>query len=92
MVTMSLPKRFAVFVLVSAGCAPSPENGQLRIRASYDMSCSDQNDLQVKPLGNDTYDVEGCGKHARYVWVCKGHGPMSPCKWVRLPEAKPAGS
>jgi hypothetical protein len=79
----------AAFTLGWLACAPSPELGQLKIRAAYDMSCGDRNDIQVKPLGNDTYDVDGCGKHARYAWVCDGHAPMSPCKWVRHAEAKP---
>jgi hypothetical protein len=85
------PKRFAVFALIGAGCAPSPETGQLRIRAAYDMSCGGD-DIHWRALGNDVYDVEGCAKHAKYAWICSGHGPMSPCKWVRYPEAKPASS
>ena len=88
---MRLTKRFgaAAFVaLASLGCAPSPELGQLKIRAAFDMSCSDRDDIHVKALGNDTYDVDGCGKRAKYAWVCDGHGPMSPCKWVRNPDSK----
>jgi len=69
--------------LACVGCAPSPELGQLKNQASFDMSCSDRGDIRTKALGNDAYDVDGCGKHARYLWVCDGHGPMSPCKWVR---------
>ena len=78
-----------VVALAWAGCAPGPELGQLKIRAAYDMSCSDRDDIRVKSLGNDVYDAEGCGKTARYSWVCEGHAPMSPCKWVRNPEPKP---
>ena len=82
------PRRFGLLALAWIACAPSPEVGQLRIRAAYDMSCGDRDDLRVKALGNDVYDVDGCGKHARYAWICTGHGPMSPCKWVRYPEAR----
>jgi hypothetical protein len=82
---------FALLALVLFACAPSPELGQLKIRAAHDMSCGGD-DIHWKALGNDVYDVDGCGKHARYAWICNGHGPMSPCKWVRHAEAKPTGS
>jgi len=89
LVEVFLPRRFGLVALTWIACAPSPETGQLRIRAAYDMSCGGD-DIHWKALGNDTYDVEGCGKRAKYAWVCNGHAPMSPCKWVRHPEAKPA--
>jgi hypothetical protein len=85
-------RRLAFLSLVWVACAPSPEVGQLKIRAAHEMSCGDRDDIHVKALGNDVYDVEGCGKHARYAWICDGHAPMSPCKWVRHAEAKPTGS
>ena len=69
--------------LACVRCAPSPELGQLKNQASFDMSCSNRDDIHSRARGNDVYDVDGCGKHARYLWVCDGHGPMSPCKWVR---------
>jgi len=84
--------RSALVGLALAGCAPSPQAGDLQTRAGYDMNCSDRTDIRVRELGNDTYDAEGCGKHARYAWVCKGHGPMAPCQWKRFPESKPAAS
>ena len=76
---------FVFVATLFAGCAPSPELDQLKMRAAYDMMCSDRDDIHYKSLGNDTYDVDGCGKRARYVWVCDGHMPRSPCKWVRNP-------
>jgi hypothetical protein len=84
-------RRFELLLLICAACAPSPETGQLRIRAAYDMSCGGD-DIHWKALDNDVYDVEGCGKRAKYAWICSGHGPMSPCKWVRHPGPKPASS
>ena len=87
-----LAKQRWVFAWVAgaslAGCAPSPQAEDLRVRASYDMQCSDQRDIKVTDVGNDTYDASGCGKRATYHWVCKGHGPVAPCKWVRDPQSR----
>jgi hypothetical protein len=82
-ISSGLERWTLVPALVWVGCAPSPELDQLKVRAAYDMMCSSRDDIHVKALGNDSYDVDGCGKRARYVWVCQGHAPMSPCKWVR---------
>ena len=79
----------ALAALVSFGCAPSPSSTELKTRASYDMSCSDREDIHTKDLGDDVYSAEGCGKRAKYAWVCKGHAPMSPCSWVRIWDSNP---
>ena len=75
-----------VFAVAAVACAPSPQAEELRVRAAYDMKCSNRDDIRVTDLGNDTYDAAGCGKRATYAWVCRGHGPMAPCKWVRGAE------
>ena len=74
-------------VLIFVGCAPGPEMGQLKIQASHDIGCSDKDDIHSKSLGDDRYEVHGCGRHARYHWICSGHGPMSPCHWEREPKS-----
>jgi len=87
-----IPRSSALIVLgacVAGSCAPGPELGQLKVRASYDMSCSNREDIQVKALDDDTYDAAGCGKRATYAWVCNGRGPMAPCDWVRRPDGRP---
>jgi len=88
---VSPSRRFgpSLLVLTSLGCAPSPASSELRSRAAYDMNCSDREDIRTKALGNDVYYAEGCGKRAKYAWVCEGHGPMSPCKWVRVWDSNP---
>ena len=69
-------------VWVVGSCAPGPELGQLKIQAAHDISCSEKDDIHSKSLGDDIYEVRGCGREAKYRWVCNGHGPMSPCRWV----------
>jgi len=50
-----LPRRFGLVALTWIACAPSPETGQLRIRAAYDMSCGGD-DIHWKALGKTSVD------------------------------------
>jgi hypothetical protein len=93
---MAFSDRFSTLLVIASStwfaCAPSPELGQLRIRASHDMSCGDKENIHFKSVGDDVYDAEACGRHTEYVWVCDGHWPMSPCSWVRKHQPKSAAA
>jgi hypothetical protein len=57
--------------------------GQLRDRASFDLSC-DKAKLEVVSLGDDVAGVRGCGQRATYVERCTGAqgNPERTCTWV----------
>ena len=79
----------SLIAMLLLGCAPKAHTSDLRDRAAYDMKCSDKTDIAIKPLGNDSYDVTGCGKRATYQWTCNGSGPMASCRWHRTSESSP---
>jgi hypothetical protein len=57
-----------------AGCGPSLE--PLRVRASFDMLCSEQA-LTLTKIEFDAYTVSGCGRRVNYVYVQE--------KWIADP-------
>lgn len=56
------------------GCGPALE--PLRVRASYDMLCSEQA-LTLTKIEFDAYTVTGCGRRVNYVYVQE--------KWIADP-------
>ena len=78
---------FAVFLLVSVGCATFEPADTLRPRAAYDLNCP-QNQLAMNELGGDcgtklgnayncTIGVRGCNQQATYVHVPNGDWVMN---------------
>src|SRR5262249_52905587 len=82
-------------------CATSGNVGELRTRAAFDLACPGES-LQVQPLAERTYGVEGCGRRGTYVWAYQnqswlldsrsGGGALSEASTAPAALAAPASS
>ncbi len=78
--------------IVLLACGGGASEGQLRTRASFDMSCA-QNQLQVVQIDDTTRGVMGCGRRHTYVQDCEREGAFgwsAGCTWIlnKTAEAK----
>jgi len=79
---------FVVLIVgvVGVGCAgyEDEELSTLKTRASFDLDCP-KADIRTVTIDDETRGVNGCGKRAAYVHVCrKEHdfGSEEQCNWI----------
>ena len=80
----------AALVLALSGCFGATRQ-QLHARAAYDLQC---NTLAEHPLDDRTRGVEGCGRQAVYVEICRpcANGSVScECTWVLNSDVQAQG-
>ena len=71
-------------LVVGTGCATGATADQLRDRAAFDFDCSQQH-LTLHEIDDQTIGVDGCGKRATYVEVCRAcHNGYQgcDCSWI----------
>jgi hypothetical protein len=84
-----VPLGFVVTVLVLSGCASEekePAQHPVVKLAAFDLQCP-RSKLLYTPIDKRNLGVQGCGRQARYVKLCREvrgtFGPEDECRWVR---------